>query len=150
MPRPRAPALTDVAPLCAAGWVIGFNEVDRTPEGLATPRIVSRARWNPVAGDLVPPGETGYKEWLCCVANWPCEAKTCEDRVDPSAIRWSPRRHLGAAVLDKTLFVMGGRARALDDIAPEEAIGSFVGERNRKREISLLMSDVWTSIDGGM
>lgn len=121
----------------------------RTAFGESFPSIVSKLRWNPLSGDMEPPSAQGYKEWLCCVANWDCETKACEDKVDPSQIRWSPRRSHGATVLDKTLFVMGGRARSLDDISPEESIGSIVGERNRWREISILMSDVWTSPDGG-
>lgn len=45
------------------------------------------------------------------------------DNVDLNEMRWSPRRHHGAAWIDKEIFVLGGRARALEDIAEDEAIG---------------------------
>jgi len=141
--------LPGVCLFCCSEWNIAINNNQQTQWEDPLPVIVSKLRWNPVSGDITPPGTQGYREWLCCVANWDCEVKACEDQVDPAAIRWAPRRHHQAAVLDKKVYVMGGRARSLDDIAPEEAIGGIIGERNRFREISILMSDVWYSEDGG-
>merc|ERR1712127_300134 len=50
----------------------------------------------------------------------------------------------------KSVFVMGGRARSLDDISPEESIGSLSWNKNRHRwrEKTELYNDIWRSEDG--
>jgi len=125
--------------------------VEKNQYGAALPRIVSRSTWVESL-DQTPPTGIGYKEWLCCLPGvyWECDFVRCEP-IDPfeGQRRWSPRRdHAAVTVRNTKLFVMGGRARALEDIPEAEAIGGIIPPRGRWRERSVLLSDVWMSTDG--
>ncbi|KAA0176859.1 hypothetical protein FNF27_01681 [Cafeteria roenbergensis] len=125
--------------------------VEKNQFGAALPRIVSTTSWVESL-DQTPPQGIGYKEWLCCLpeVNWECDFVSCSP-IDPfqGQRRWSPRRdHAAVTVKNLKLFVMGGRARALEDIPAAEAIGGIIPPRGRWRERSILMGDVWMSTDG--
>lgn len=135
-----------------------INLVETTIWDEPLPKIVSMSRWQEVVPDNSPPVGVTYQEWLCCVTRqlwWNCfgalENGDCEIRdVYETTRRWSPRRNHAAAVLNKEIFLMGGRARDLDDIPPQEAIGGIIrDQRVRWRERSQLRNDVWSSPDGG-
>jgi hypothetical protein len=75
----------------------------------------------------------------------------CDPQREPNGGRmWSPRRNMATVSFGKSVFVMGGRARSLDDISPEESIGSLSWNKNRNRwrEKTELYNDIWRSEDG--
>lgn len=128
------------------------SPIERNQYGDLLPRIVSKLRWLEISGDRTPPRNVDYREWLCCLPGlpWRCASVSC-DPIDPyeGVRRWSPRRDHQAVVMENSkIFVMGGRARALEDIPEREAIGGIIGARGRWREKSVLMSDVWLTTDG--
>jgi hypothetical protein len=138
-------------PRATAEMIAANSVVDTNQYGAALPRVVSKSTWVE-SFDQVPSDGIPYREWLCCLPSvyWDCDTVSCEP-IDPfeGQRRWSPRRdHAAATIRNAKLFVLGGRARALENIPASEAIGGIVIPGSRLRERSILMSDVWMSLDG--
>eukprot|EP01029_Cantina_marsupialis_P018399 TRINITY_DN4221_c0_g1_i1.p1 TRINITY_DN4221_c0_g1~~TRINITY_DN4221_c0_g1_i1.p1 ORF type:complete len:873 (+),score=217.51 TRINITY_DN4221_c0_g1_i1:67-2685(+) len=113
------------------------------------PRIISKLTWVQVTPDRVQPDGITYEDTLCCQTGWPCEFTSCypKDFFETSR-RWSPRRSHQAVTLNDKLFVMGGRSRAGEDISYADSTGSVITNRDRWRELDILVGDVWSSDDG--
>lgn len=131
-------------------WTVVTNLVETTIWGDVLPKMVSRAEFLQVAPDRVPANGLEYHEWLCCATSkWDCVDVNCFPRDPFDGIRrWSPRRNHAAVTLEKTVFVLGGRARDLQDLQPAFSNGGIIGERGRWRERSVLRNDVWSTTDG--
>lgn len=127
-----------------------MNLVHTTIWGDALPGLASRSEWVQLAPDRVPPTDVGYREWLCCATSkWECLITQCFPRDPYEGIRrWAPRRNHAAVGMNRMIYVLGGRARALEDIPESEANGGILGARTRWREPSTLRNDVWSSPDG--
>ena len=96
-----------------------------------------------------------YREWLCCATNvnWPCQVAERCSVADPfvGSRRWSPRRHHAALTLrNSRILVLGGRARAVENLPSDEIRGGVDPDNpgRRWREKTTLMSDVWASSEG--
>lgn len=158
--------LNDVWWTSGANWTVFTDFRARGAHGEPLPRIVSRTTWQRSSVPGLPPAGMSYREWLCCYqlrqrANetlWPCvDAVLCE-AGDPFAgqRRWSPRRGHAAVTVDTArgavVLVLGGRARALEDMPQEETLGGLLADRMEEQyrwlEKSILMSDVWATVDG--
>lgn len=147
---------------------------ERTRYSARVPKIVSRSTWKQArlpdvlrsgryevvdnGGDVTPPEGVMYRDWLCCVrgANIPCRNGIECDPVDPFAggRRFSPRRNFATAVIPQSgevparLVVLGGRARALEDIPEDRAVGGIIPPRQISMEKTLLTNDIWESYNG--
>lgn len=69
---------------------------------------------------------------------------------------WSPRRNHRAVTVNERIFVLGGRAREIADIARDRTVGGILDPRietdpfySTWREPSVLKNDVWASDDEG-
>lgn len=122
--------------------------------------MVSRLTWQNVRPQLTPPAGMTYDKWIACAvqALGLRPAESCEAGVndDLDEIRWAPRRgHAAVAatfstssVADNLIFVLGGRARGMNDFREgwETVHGGWTAERLVWREEMVLMND---GADGG-
>ncbi|KAG5190744.1 hypothetical protein JKP88DRAFT_352587 [Tribonema minus] len=124
----------------------------------------SLTNWTLVNEGRVPPAGVTYETWISCQ---PVIAKT----LPPSAClnvtaapakyvgsnMWSPRRGHQVVIMGKDMYVLGGRARALEDLSRDATVGGVAGQRvapdpfeTSWREVSRPMNDVWVSHNFGV
>ena len=145
-------------------------EFDYRNEPIA--RIISQATWKLASPNKATPLGVDYNTWTACARsrfehNRPCDDSLyikrgaikvwhpemkckCDLQNDPYPGRmWAPRRNMAAVGFRRQVFILGGRARAMEDIPLDESLSSIPdGNRKRWRERTLLMNDVWTTEDG--
>jgi hypothetical protein len=130
----------------------------------------SQMTWKELTSGLIPPPQVSYDEWLKCqpaVIDVLADSSICNDENMKYSVMWSPRRHHAAVYFNNYIWVLGGRARELSEIEEIRTVGGITTPRvhdiyrdwpgvgvnfkqkfTNAREMSVVKSDVWKSVDG--
>ena len=138
-------------------WTLQDNLLEKTKWGDPLPQLYAKMTWIQTNKGKIPPRNVTFDDWLACAtAPWRAANVTgCLDVTQPPGayladLMFSPRRDFAAVVFQDELYVLGGRARELEQIHEEETRGGIIGPRMpRWRELSVLKNDVWKSNDAG-
>jgi hypothetical protein len=124
----------------------------------------SLTNWTQINPGRVPPPGVTYTDWISCqpaLLHKHSNPAACADTTAAPGEyvannMWSPRRGHQALMLGSVMYVLGGRARALEDLPRERAVGGILSPRIEPdpfhaswRETSTPMNDVWASTDFG-
>lgn len=139
------------------GWVVAANPLKKTKWGDPLPQIVANISWIQNNKGRIPPRGVSYAEWLeCSVKPWTSKNITgCDNPLEPPGAyladaMFSPRRNFASLTFKDEIYVMGGRARELEQMHYDESRGGLVGARMKRwREHSVLKNDIWKSSDAG-
>ncbi|CAM9660041.1 unnamed protein product, partial [Phaeothamnion confervicola] len=121
--------------------------------------------WTKVNSGKTPPPGVTYDAWIQCQAALVSSLSAGVDCTDLTVApgsylsdnMWAPRRDHCAAVINNVVYVLGGRARELQDYSRARAVGGAAASARvapdpfhaNWREASVLKNDVWASNDAG-